>query len=102
MLLEKLFSPQADSASGGTEMTPIEQLAIIVMLRRVLGSSTKINIVAIHRNTQVVFLMKALVNWINGNPLQQNRDYAEIQYYFEQELGWILINLAQGSNEVVH
>jgi len=27
---------------------------------------------------------------------------AEIQYYFEQEIGWIAVNLANGSNEVVH
>ena len=56
----------------------------------------------IHNGTQIVYYMKGLVNWLNTSPVQQDMASKKVQYYFEQEIGWILVNLAHGSNEVVH
>ena len=58
--------------------------------------------IEIHRGTQIVYFMKALVNWLNTSPVQHDLMSSKIKYYFEQEIGWILVNLAHGSNEVVH
>ena len=97
MLLARLFNNDDPNV-----VAPIDQLAIFVTLRRVLGNARKIPVLEIYRRTQIVYLLKSLLNWINSNPLQNCREIAEIQYYFEQELGWILVNLANGPNEVVY
>ena len=48
MILTRLFQSADQTAS---EITPIEQLAMIVQIRRIVGNARKVNTVAIHQNT---------------------------------------------------
>ena len=75
---------------------------MFVTLRRILSNNSSIAVLEIFKETQIDYLLKSLLSWLNSNPNQANPDTAEIQYYFEMELAWVLLNLANGPNEVVH
>jgi len=63
MLINTLF----DSADQSTK-SPIDQLAMIVTIRKSL-SSRLVPIDEIHKATTIVYNLKALCNWLNHEPV---------------------------------
>lgn len=97
MLLTALFNNNEQGS-----VSPIDQLAVIVTLRKCLSQSKDVGIDEIHQATDIVQFMKALMSWLNQGPVQHDKSTSEIQYYFELEISWIAVNLGQGSNSVVN
>ena len=65
MLMDTLFKGQ----EANNQVNAIDQLAIIVQVRKLLGSSTKVPIKEVHAGTNLVYYIKALCNWLNNNPI---------------------------------
>ena len=85
----------------------MDQLALMVALRQVLSTSMTIPIEEICNQTQIITCLKSLISWLNENSSTEGggataADFESGKFYLEQEVGWITVSLALGSNSVVH
>ena len=74
MLLEALFMTGSEANPAHSQT---EQLAIMVSLRKILGSSALLDLGKVHENTRIVTATKTMIKWINQMSDGDQEDISE-------------------------